>query len=135
MIFIAILIGCIVGALLGMNAPIIPYSLSGYLAISIIAALDSVFGGITSVLKGDFDLKIFVSGFFGNAILSILLTYLGERLNVDIYLAAIVVFVGRMFVNLAIIRRYYVDKWTDKVSQLKEKRQMETQVEVKEESK
>lgn len=135
MIFIAILVGCIIGALLGMNAPIIPYSLSGYLAISIIAALDSVFGGITSVLKGDFDLRIFVSGFFGNAILSILLTYLGERLNVDIYLAAIVVFVGRMFVNLAIIRRYYVDKWTDKVKQLKEKIQTETKVEVEKESK
>lgn len=114
MIFIAILIGCIIGALAGMNAPIIPYSISGYLAISIIAALDSVFGGITSVLKGNFDLKIFVSGFFGNAILSILLTYLGEKLNVDIYLAAIIVFVGRMFTNLAIIRRYYIDKWTGK---------------------
>lgn len=114
MIFIAILIGCIIGMLAGMNAPIIPYSLSGYLAISIVAALDSVFGGITSVLKGNFDLKIFVSGFFGNAILSILLTYLGEKLNVDIYLAAIIVFVGRMFTNLAIIRRYYLDKWTNK---------------------
>ena len=114
MIFIAIIIGCIIGAFAGMNAPIIPYSMSGYLAISIIAALDSVFGGITSVLKGNFDLKIFVSGFFGNAILSILLTYLGEKLNVDIYLAAIIVFVGRMFTNLAIIRRYYLDKWTGK---------------------
>lgn len=114
MIFIAILVGCIIGVLAGMNAPIIPYSMSGYLAISIIAALDSVFGGITSVLKGNFDLKIFVSGFFGNAILSILLTYLGEKLNVDIYLAAIIVFVGRMFTNLAIIRRYYLDKWTGK---------------------
>ncbi len=114
MVFIAILIGCIIGVLAGMNAPIIPYSMSGYLAISIIAALDSVFGGITSVLKGNFDLKIFVSGFFGNAILSILLTYLGEKLNVDIYLAAIIVFVGRMFTNLAIIRRYYLDKWTGK---------------------
>lgn len=119
MIFIAILVGCVIGALLGMNAPIIPYSLSGYLAISIVAALDSVFGGIASVVKGDFDLKIFVTGFFGNAILSILLTYLGERLNVDIYLAAIVVFVGRMFINLAIVRRYYVDKWTDKMKNMK----------------
>lgn len=114
MIFIAILIGCIIGALMGMNAPVIPYTMSSYLAISVIAALDSVFGGITSVLKGNFDLKIFVSGFFGNAILSIALTYLGVRLNVDIYLAAIVVFVGRMFTNLAIIRRYYIDKWTSK---------------------
>lgn len=123
MIFIAILIGCIIGMIAGMNAPIIPYSLSGYLAISIVAALDSVFGGITSVLKGNFDLKIFVTGFFGNAILSILLTYLGNRLNVDIYLAAIVVFVGRMFVNLAIIRRYYVDRWTEKIREIKKKKE------------
>ena len=90
----------------------ISYTYSGYLAIAIVAALDSVFGGITSVLNGKFDIKIFVSGFFGNAILSIILTWLGIRLNVDIYLAAIVVFVGRMFVNLAIIRRYLVEKWS-----------------------
>ena len=114
MVFLAILIGCIIGVLVGVNAPIIPYSLSGYLAISIVAALDSVFGGITAVVNGKFDLKIFVTGFFGNAILSILLTYLGEKLNVDIYLAAIVVFVGRMFTNLGIIRRYYIEKWTSK---------------------
>lgn len=113
MIFIAIIIGCLLGVLLGTIAPIIPYSYSGYLAIAIVAALDSVFGGITSVVKGNFDLKIFVSGFFGNAILSILLTYLGQKLNVDIYLAAIVVFVGRMFTNLSIIRRYYIEKWTN----------------------
>ena len=110
MIFVAILIGCIVGALIGLNSPIIPYTYSGYLAIAIIAALDSVFGGITSSLNKTFDLKIFVSGFFGNAILSILLTYLGQKLNVDIYLAAIIVFVGRMFTNLAMIRRHYLDK-------------------------
>ena len=89
----------------------IPYTYSGYLAIAIIAALDSVFGGITSVLKGNFDLKIFASGFFGNAILSILLTYLGQKLNVDIYLAAIIVFVGRMFTNLSIIRRFFMERW------------------------
>ena len=111
MIFIAILLGCILGALIGMNVPMISYTYSSYLAIAIIAALDSVFGGITSVINKNFDLKIFVTGFFGNAILAILLTILGQKLNVDIYLAAIVVFVGRMFVNLAIIRRYYVDKW------------------------
>lgn len=121
MIFIAILIGCIVGAIVGMNAPIIPYTYTGYLAIAIIAALDSVFGGITSVLKGNFDLKIFVSGFFGNAILAILLTYLGKKLNVDIYLAAIIVFVGRMFTNLSIIRRYYIERWGNKISKKTEK--------------
>ena len=91
------------------------------MAIAIIAALDSVFGGITSVLKGNFDIKIFASGFFGNAALAIILTWLGVKLNVDIYLAAIVVFVGRMFINLAIIRRYYIEKWSNKIHENKKK--------------
>lgn len=119
MIVIAILVGCIVGALIGMNAPVIPYTYSGYLAIAVIAALDSVFGGIVSVLNKNFDMKIFISGFFGNAILSIALTYLGERLNVDIYLAAIVVFVWRMFTNLSLIRRYYIEKWSERTKKNK----------------
>ena len=118
MIFIAIIIGCILGAIIGINAPIISYTYSSYLAIAVIAALDSVFGGIASVINKKFDMKIFISGFFGNAILAILLTVLGQKLNVDIYLAAIVVFVWRMFSNLGIIRRYYVEKWTNKIKGL-----------------
>ena len=129
MIFIAILIGCIAGAILGINAPMISYTYSSYLAIAIIAALDSVFGGIVSVANKNFDLKIFVSGFFGNGILAILLTVLGQKLNVDIYLAAIVVFVWRMFTNLSIIRRYYVEKWTDYVKDRKNKKTVEKVVE------
>ena len=93
----------------------------GYLAIAIIAALDSVFGGITSILNNRFDLKVFLSGFFGNAILAIILTWIGIKLNVDIYLAAIIVFVGRMFTNLAIIRRHYVEKIHDKKQEPAEK--------------
>ena len=120
MIYLAILVGCILGAILGMNAPIISYTYSTYLAIAVIAALDSVFGGISSVLKKNFDLKIFSSGFFVNSILSILLTYLGQKLNVDIYLATIFVFISRMFNNLTIIRRYYVEKWSEKIEQLKQ---------------
>lgn len=110
MIYLTIIICSVLGVILGINLPTISYSYSGYLAIAIIAALDSVFGGITSVLKKNFDIKIFVSGFFGNAILAMLLTYLGEKLNVDIYLAAVIVFVGRMFTNLSIIGRYYIEK-------------------------
>lgn len=121
MIIIAIAIGCVLGAIIGINLPIISYTYSTYLAIAIIAALDSVFGGITGVLKGEFDFKVFISGFFCNAILSMLLTYLGTKLNVDIYLAAIVVFVGRMFINLTIIRKYYIDKWSKKFEERKNK--------------
>ena len=120
MIIIAILIGCIIGAVIGINAPVIPYTYSIFLAIAVVAALDSVFVGITSVLKKNFDLKIFISGFFCNSILSIALTYLGQKLNLDIYLAALVVFVGRMFTNLTIIRRYYIEKWTSKKEEKQE---------------
>ena len=123
MIILAIVIGCLVGIIFGVNAPAISYIYSDYLAISIIAALDSVFGGITATLKENFDFKVFVTGFFGNAILSMLLTLLGNKLNVDIYLAAIVVFVGRIFIDLAIIRRYYIEKWTDWAKKRKEEKQ------------
>lgn len=125
MVLLSIVIGCLLGVIVGINAPIISYTYSSYLAIAVIAALDSVFGGITSVLKGNFDLKIFISGFFCNAILSIVLTYLGQKLNVDIYLAAIVVFVGRMFTNLTIIRRYYVEKWSKTINDSKKKKEEE----------
>lgn len=127
MVFIAILVGCILGALVGINVPLISYSYSSYLAIAIIAALDSVFGGITGVLKQEFDFNVFISGFFCNSILSILLTYLGNKLNLDIYLAAIVVFVGRMFLNLTIIRKYYIEKWTKKIEEHKAKKAQEAQ--------
>lgn len=122
MVFIAILIGCIIGAIVGMNSPLIPYTVSGYLAIGIMAALDSVFGGIKSVVQKNFNMKIFVSGFFINSITAVLLTYLGNKLNVDIALAAIVVFVGRIFIDLAIIRRYYVEKWTNWLKKRKEQK-------------
>lgn len=114
MIIISIIIGCVIGAIIGMNIPTIPYTYTGYLAIAIVAALDSVFGGITSILNKNFDQKIFLSGFFVNAILAMLLTFLGEKLNVDIYLAAVVVFVGRMFLNLALIRRHIIERLTTK---------------------
>ena len=135
MIYISIIIGCVIGALIGMNAPVISYTYSSYLSIAIIAALDTVFGGISSVIKKNFDLQIFLSGFFGNAILSMLLTYLGEKLNVDIYLAAIFVFVWRMFNNLGIIRRYYIEKWTAKFqTTLREKNSKNQEHQAKENS-
>ena len=114
---IILLSSIIIGAIIGVNIPTIPYTYSGYLAIAIIAALDSVFGAITSSLKKNFDMNKFVSGFFVNAILAMALTYLGQKLNIDIYLAAVVVFVGRMFNNLGTIRRYYLEKWDKKTTQ------------------
>ena len=109
------LIGLLLGVFLGLVFDVnIPESFSPYMSVAILACLDSVFGAFRASLNNNFKSDIFISGFFGNAILAILLTILGQKLNVDIYLAAIVVFVWRMFSNLGIIRRYYVEKWTEK---------------------
>lgn len=123
MIYLAIILGCLIGAIVGINAPIISYTYSTFLAIGVIAALDSVLGGVSSILNKNFDFKIFISGFFCNSILAMLLTYLGQRLNVDIYLAAIFVFVSRMFLNLTIIRKYYIELWSEKLSKLKKNKE------------
>ena len=111
MVLVAIILGCIIGVIVWNFAPIISYTYSGYLALAIVAALDSVFGGVVSSLNKKFDMGVFLSGFFGNAVLAMLLAYLGQRLNVDIYLAAIFVFVSRMFNNLGIIRRVDLEKF------------------------
>ena len=55
-------------------------------------------------------MKIFISGFFGNAIIAIAIVALGVRLGVDIYLAAIIVFVQRILVNFSIIRNVILQK-------------------------
>jgi len=104
------LIGLIIGIILGTFLKVdIPAAYSTYVPVAILAALDSVFGGFRASLEGKFQSDIFISGFFGNVIIAALLAYLGDRLNVPIYLAAVFVFGSRLFNNFAIIRRQIID--------------------------
>lgn len=101
------LIGLIIGISLGFFSPVtIPVQYSTYMSVAILAALDSVFGGIRSSMEKIFNIQIFMSGFFGNAILAAILTYTGDQMGVPIYYAAIFAFGVRLFQNFAIIRRY-----------------------------
>ena len=68
-----------------------------------------------------------MSGFFGNALLAASLAYLGDKLGIPIYIAAVIVFGGRIFENFAIIRRLLIEEWRSK------KEQHKAQVEVEEE--
>lgn len=105
--FIGLLFGAILGVLLDFN---IPDSLSPYMSVAILACLDSVFGAAKAVLSRKFEVDIFISGFFGNAVLAAGLAYLGDKLGIPIYIAAVVVFGGRVFDNFAIIRRLLIEK-------------------------
>ncbi|NLM04583.1 MAG: small basic family protein [Clostridiales bacterium] len=105
------IIGLVTGVILGLYLPITyPATYSLYISVAILAAIDSVFGAIRSILEDRFNTEIFVSGFFGNAILAGFLAYIGDRLGVPLYYAAIFAFGVRLFQNFAIIRRYLLDK-------------------------
>lgn len=108
-------IGLVLGVLIGWYMPVhIPVQYSNYVAVAILAALDSVFGGIVSNLQKKFNLKVFITGFFGNAMLAASLAYLGDKLGVQIHLAAIFAFGNRLFLNFAIIRRILIAKYENK---------------------
>lgn len=108
-----ILIFVIAGIATGLNVEI-PYSYSQYIAVAILACLDSVFGAFSANTENKFKMSTFLSGFFGNAVIAIFLTYIGSKLDVDIYLAVVIVFSGRLLNNFSTIRRNYLNKFENK---------------------
>lgn len=117
--FLILLIFIICGILTGLNVTI-PYSYSSYIAVAILACLDSVLGAILASIEKKFKMNTFLSGFFGNALIAMLLVYLGERLNVELYLAAIILFGGRILNNFSSIRRDTFENIDKKGKDIKE---------------
>jgi small basic protein len=100
------LLGLIAGLLVGILIPIhIPQAYSNYAAVAILAALDSIVGGYSASLERKFNIKIFLSGFFANSFTAALLAYIGDKLGIQIHLAAIFAFGNRIFLNIGNIRR------------------------------
>ncbi|MCL5037663.1 MAG: small basic family protein [Chloroflexi bacterium] len=100
-----LVLGLLVGLLMGAFLPFtIPAAYSKYISVAFLAGLDSVLGGVRAGLEKRFDILSFISGFIMNALLAALLTYMGDRLGVDLYLAAIITFGVRIFQNLGFIR-------------------------------
>ncbi|PLR97371.1 small basic family protein [Bacillus sp. T33-2] len=105
--------GLVIGVIIGLLTDIrIPDEYSNYLSIAILAALDTLFGGIRANLQHIYDEKVFVSGFFFNILLAASLAFLGVHLGVDLYLAAVFAFGVRLFQNIAVIRRILLTKWS-----------------------
>ena len=102
----------IIGFLLGLQVYwldlTIPPDYGSYLALATLAGLDAIFGGIRAGIEGKFHDDIFISGFVANTFLAALLAYLGDQIGVDLFLAAVVALGGRVFLNLSLIRRYWL---------------------------
>ena len=102
---IALLIGVLIGLWLN---PSVPEWVQPYLPIAVVAALDSMFGGLRARLEGIFDAKVFVVSFVSNVVVAALIVLLGDELGVGAQLStAVVVVLGiRIFGNAAAIRRH-----------------------------
>ena len=86
----------------------IPPVFGPYLSLAALAGLDAICGGIRSGVEGKFQDNILLTGFAINTILAAALAYLGDRIGVDLNLAAVVLLGGRIFTNLSLIRRYWL---------------------------
>ncbi len=100
-----LLLGVLLGLVLNVN---IGFDLSRYSAVAILAALDSVLGAVRAELDGVYNNRIFISGFVTNAIVAVILTFIGDRLGLDLYLVALITFGLRIFNNVALIRRHFI---------------------------
>ncbi len=100
-IYIFAIIGLIVGVVVGWFTP---------LHIPALAALDAVFGGSRAALERLFDLSNFISGFFSNVILAVVLVYIGDLIGINLYYVALIGFGLRVFINLAAIRKNIMTK-------------------------
>src|SRR2546421_6663313 len=81
-----------------------------YLSLATLAGLDTVLGGVRAGIEGRFQDDIFVSGFVLNTLLAAGLAYFGDKIGVDLFLAAVVALGTRVFLNISLIRRYYLTK-------------------------
>jgi small basic protein len=100
-----LVVGVLAGLILNVN---VSFEFSRYSAVAILAALDSVLGADRAELDGVYDNRIFITGFVVNAIVAVLLTFIGDRLNLDLYLVALINFGFRIFNNVALIRRHFI---------------------------
>jgi len=106
-----VILGLVLGLTIGFLAPFsIPIQFSKYLAIAILAGLDSCLGGVKAGFNKNFKFTVFISGFTFNIFIATILVYLGDLIGIDLYLAAIVVFGVRMFSNTTAIRLSFFKK-------------------------
>ena len=107
-----VVVGLALGILIGLSFPnVLPVSFANYLSIALLAAMDSAFGGIRASLEHKFVPVTFVTGLVSNAVLAALLTYLGNKMGVPLFDAALFAFGFRIFQNLGSIRHLFIDRW------------------------
>ncbi len=105
------LAGVVIGFIAGWYFPLyLPLEYGRLLSVSLMAALDTVFGGIRSSMEGKYDNFVFITGFFTNAVMAAFVCYSGLLMGIDLYMVGILIFGMRIFNNLAAIRHLFLKK-------------------------
>lgn len=108
---IYVLLGLALGVALGIVTPgYIPKSYAPYFSVALMSGLDTVFGGLRAAMENRYENTVFLSGFFVNMLVAVFFCSAGTLLNIDFYLIVILVLGMRVFNNLAIIRRLYLEE-------------------------
>jgi small basic protein len=81
-----------------------------YISVAALAGVDTVCGGVRAGIEGRFQNDIFASGFVLNTLLAAGLAWFGDRMGLDLALVAVIALGSRIFLNLSLIRRYYLNK-------------------------
>jgi len=124
LIILGLFLGVGIGTFLQVD---IPMEYSRYTAVAILGIMDSLFGAIRAQVDGKYDTAVFVTGLIFNMAMAILITYFGDKLNLDLYLAILVAFTIRIFMNLGIIRTNSIDRLRDRNRKKREKKLLDEQ--------
>lgn len=117
---LALILGIVVGWAMFQGSPL-PGIGGVYLGVGVLAGLDSVLGGLKSVLMGDFRTDVFLTGFLVNTVFAAALAWFGDQIGVNLYLAAVLVMGWRIFNNLGLIRRQLLTGYNE----MRRRRQLE----------
>lgn len=113
---LGLLLGLIVGLFINFD---IPSAYSPYVAVVILAIVDSILGAIVANMKNEYRSRLFISGLFGNSIIAVSLAALGEQLDLPLNLAAIFAFGNRIFINFSKIRRMLLERYDKRKNSVK----------------
>jgi small basic protein len=103
------LLGLLAGLLLGLFLDFdIPQQYSTYVALGILAVLDSIIGALRANLQGNFNVVLFATGLLGNTLVAICWPH-WVTLDIQLDLAAVFAFGNRIFVKSP-DRRFLVER-------------------------
>ena len=115
---IGLTLGLIIGTFLQVN---IPAEYARYTAVAIVGIVDSLFGAVRASVEKKYNLSIFMTGLTFNMLIGILFVFIGDELNLDIYMAVLIAFTIRIFSNIGIIKAATVEKMFNRTGKIADK--------------